>query len=147
MSSTRRLQSTSPSSAGRLAHEHGAGAERLKRQTERRKFVQRRRKRVHARLVEFDDGGDQQHLSRDAGLLALAFELLVDDALMRRVLVDDDETVLRLGDDVGFVQLRARRAERRLGLLRRRLSCARASAIGAPASKAACGWSSKPAGA
>ena len=131
----------------RLAHQHGAGAERLERQAERRKFVERRRKRVHARLVEIDDGGDQQHLSRDAGLLALAFELLVDEALMRRVLVDDDEAVARLRDDVGFVQLRARGAERRLAAPAPASSCARASAIGAPASKAACGWSSKPAGA
>ena len=44
---------------------------------------------------------------RDRGL-----ELLVDDALVRGVLVDDDEAVAGLRHDIGLVHLRARRAER-----------------------------------
>ena len=41
------------------------------------------------------------------------FEALVDEALMRGVLVDDDDAVAGLRDDIGAVELRARRAERR----------------------------------
>ncbi len=63
--------------------------------------------------IEIDDFRDQQHLSGDAGGVALALQPLIDEALMSRVLVDDDDAVLRLRDDVGAVNLRARRAERR----------------------------------
>ena len=46
---------------------------------------------------------------------------LVDDALMRGVLVDDDQAVARLRHDVGLVHLRARGAERPLDQIGRRL--------------------------
>ena len=50
-----------------------------------------------------------------------AFNLLVDDALMRGVLVHDNEAVAGLRDDIGFVNLRPRRAERPVEQIGRRL--------------------------
>ena len=61
---------------------------------------------------------------------ALALQALVDEALMRRVLVDDDDAVAGLRDDVGAVDLRARGAERRLARLVIGSASARASARG-----------------
>ena len=62
--------------------------------------------------IEIDDQWGQQHLPLDRALLALKLEPLVDDALMRGVLVDDDDAVSRLRYDVILVQLRPRRAKR-----------------------------------
>ena len=62
--------------------------------------------------IEVDDERRQQRLALDRALLALALELLIDDALMRRVLVDNDDAVPGLGDDVVLVHLRPRRAKR-----------------------------------
>ena len=56
--------------------------------------------------------GRQQHLPLDPALLALKLQPLIDDALVRGVLVDDDDAVARLRDDVILVQLRPRRAKR-----------------------------------
>ncbi len=62
---------------------------------------------------------------------------LIDEALMRRMLIDDDDAVARLGDDIGLVDLRPRRTERRFHRLGRgRLACARVSALGARPAKA-----------
>ena len=78
-----------------------------------------KRRRVR---VEIDHHGREQRLPLDRAALALALELLVDDALMRRVLVDDDDAVGGLGDDVIHFHLRPRRAERchEVALVRRR---------------------------
>ena len=72
--------------------------------------------------VEIDHHRRQQRLPLDRAALALTLELLVDDALVRRVLVDDDDAVRGLGDDVILVHLRPRRAERsrEVALIRRR---------------------------
>ena len=66
--------------------------------------------RVHG--VEIHHFGNEQQLPCDPRGVALALETLVNEALMRRMLIDDDDAVLRLRDDVGAVNLRARRAER-----------------------------------
>ena len=67
-------------------------------------------------------GGAASATARRARLQRV-LQPLVDQALMGGVLVDDDEPVAGLGDDVVFVDLGARRAERRaeqrLGRLRR----------------------------
>ena len=64
---------------------------------------------------------------------------------MRGVLVDDHQPVARLRHDVSFVHLRARGAERTLDQIGCRLEALdRASADGAPTSKAACAASAKP---
>ena len=56
--------------------------------------------------------GRQQRLPRDAGLGALLLQPLIDEPLVGGVLVDQHQPVAGLGDDVGFVNLRPRRAER-----------------------------------
>ncbi len=66
-------------------------------------------KPLHVGLVELDDLGDQQDLPRHACPLQRRLHALVDDALMRGVLVDDHDAVARLRHDVRLVQLRARR--------------------------------------
>ena len=101
----------SPSSAGvsRTAPRRGRTP---RAQAELRKLVRARGEPLDIGLVELDDLGDQQDLPRDAGLLQRRLHALVDDALMRGVLVDDHDAVARLRHDVGLVQLRARRAER-----------------------------------
>ena len=81
----------------RFAHHHRAGAEALDDQAERGEFVRMRvdqRRRVG---IEIDDQRGQQRLALDAALPALALELLVDDALVRGVLIDDDDAVARSG--------------------------------------------------
>ena len=72
-------------------------------------------------LVEFDDLRDEQDLPRHAGLVDRRLHALVDDALMRGVLVDDDQPVAGLRHDIGLVHLRARGAERALDQFGRRL--------------------------
>ena len=66
------------------------------------------------RLVELDDLGQQQALARDAMRRQRLLHALVDEPLMRGVLVDQDDAGRGLGQDVGAVQLRPRGAERRL---------------------------------
>ena len=62
--------------------------------------------------IELDDLGDQQDLPRDALLLERGLHALVDQPLVRGVLVDDDQAVAGLRHDVGVVHLRAGGAER-----------------------------------
>ncbi len=57
-----------------------------------------------------------------------ALHALIDEALMRGVLIDDDDAVGGLRDDIGLVQLRAR--ERRAGVVPRRTDPAAASTRG-----------------
>ena len=62
--------------------------------------------------VELDHLGDQQHLAGEAAIGEGLLQPLIDEALMRSVLIDDDEGGLGLGDDEGVVHLRPRGAER-----------------------------------
>ena len=59
-----------------------------------------------------EGGGDQQRLAGDAGAVELVFQSLVDDALMRRVHIDQHQAGVVFGQDVDAVQLRDRAAER-----------------------------------
>ena len=109
----------------RLAQRHGAGAEGFQHDAISRKFLGMREQTLDFRLVEFDDIGDEQDLARDAGFADRGLELLVDDAFVGGVLIDDDETVAGLRHDVGVVHLRARRTKRMIeriprGIIRRR---------------------------
>ena len=62
--------------------------------------------------IELDDLGREHHLTLDAAQGALALQALIDEPLVGRVLVDDDEAVLGLRHDIGLVQLGARRSQR-----------------------------------
>ena len=96
----------------RLAQRHRAGAEGFEHEAVARKLVGARHEPLDVGLVEFDDFRDQQDLPRDAGFVERGLEPLIDDALVRGVLIDDDEPVARLRHDIGLVDLRARGAER-----------------------------------
>ncbi len=106
--------------ARRLAHQYGAGAEALQDKSQRFQLGRALDERCRRGGVEVDDQRREQDLPDDARLGALAFQLLVDDPLMRGVLIDDDNAIAGLGDDVIHVQLRARGAERRGDVAARR---------------------------
>ena len=77
----------------RFAHQHRAGAEALDDKAEPGELfgmIVDERRRVR---VEIDDQRRKQRLPLDRAALTLALELLVDNALVRGVLVDDDEAV------------------------------------------------------
>ena len=109
----------------------------------------------HIRLVQFDDVGNEQNLSSDAGPVDRRFEFFIDDAFVRGVLIDDHQSVPRLRHDIGVVDLRARGAERMIerigaGAAKPAAGSALTSAAdstptaGAPTSNAACAASAKP---
>ena len=95
-----------------LAHGDRAGAEGFEHEAELGELVCLFGECVGLVAVHFDDCRDEQPLPRDAAVGEHRLHALVDEALVRRVLVDDDDRVARLRDDVGLVQLRARGAER-----------------------------------
>ena len=127
----------------RLADERRAGAEGLDDEAEPGQLLavrldQRRRVRV-----EVDHQRRQKRLPLDPDPLALALELFIDDPLVRRMLVDDDEPVRGLGDDVVPVHLRPRRP-RGAAKSRSLASTAGTGAAGAKAAKLACAGSENP---
>ena len=97
----------------RLAHEDRARAEGLDDEPEGGEFLRMGRKERRGAGIEVDDHGMEQDLALDPAPLPVALQGLVDDPLVGRVLVDEDEAVRRLGDDIGLVELGARRPERR----------------------------------
>ena len=64
-------------------------------------------------LVQLDDFGNEERLALDAAIVERPLHALVDEALMRGVLIDDDDAVVGLRDDIGVVQLRAGDAQGR----------------------------------
>ena len=80
----------------RLAHRDGAGTEGFDREPEARQFLGAVDQLLDGRLVQLDDFRDQQDLSLYAVLRQLRLQSLIDDALMRGMLVDEDETIARL---------------------------------------------------
>ena len=103
-----------------LAHRHRAAAERLDHQAQPRQFIRQFQQTRGVAFGHLDDLGDQQRLRRNAVFRHLAFKLLVNQPLMRRMGIDDHHAVGGLRQDVILMQMRARRAERqvlRRGLL------------------------------
>ncbi len=101
----------------RFAHQHGAGAEGLDRKAELLEIGRGVGDARGACFVEFDDLRHEQSLPRDSMLCALTLQPLVDQPLMRGVLIDDHHAVAGLRDNIGLVHLGARGAERRADLL------------------------------
>ena len=96
---------------------HRAGSEGFEHDAVTGEFVGARHKPLDVSFVELDDVGDQEKLPRHAGLRNCCLEPLIDDALVRGVLIDNDEPIARLRDDVSVVDLRTRRAERMIELI------------------------------
>ena len=128
----------------RLAHDDRAGAEAVDDEAEFGELPGALGEPVDVLGRQVDDLRDEQDLAGDAVLGERPLHALIDQPLMRRVLVDDDQPVLGLGDDVGLVDLRPRRAERARERGRVRLRRACASAEGCTTAKAACAASAKP---
>ena len=101
-----------PSSAGTSRTMTAGGTEGLDHEAEPLEVLGRGAKPLGAFGVELDHFGDQQDLPRQAAIGEGLLQALIDQPLMRRVLIDDDERVFGLGDDEGVVELRPRRAER-----------------------------------
>jgi hypothetical protein len=97
---------------GHLAHEHGRSAERLDHETEALKLRRGSAKARSRFAVKLNHLGDEEELPGDAAICKGALQPFIDEALVGRVLVDDDQGVFRLGDDEGVLDLRTRRAER-----------------------------------
>ena len=95
-----------------LAHDHRGRAESLDHEAETLKLGGSAGEPVGGLGVELDHFGDQQHLAGEAAIGEGPLQPLIDEALMGCVLIDDDERVLRLGDDEGVVHLGTRSAER-----------------------------------
>ena len=100
----------------RLADRHRAGAEGLDHQSEVGEGGRVFQQTVHIGGVEFDHHGDQLQLPLDARFGALALQPLINNALVRGVLVDDDEAIAGLRDNIGVVNLRSRGAKWRLDI-------------------------------
>ncbi len=133
----------------RLGDRHGARPERLDREPDFRKLLGAARSRSTSSRGQLHHLRDQEHLARHGAAGKRRLQPLVDDALVRGVLVDDDQPVIGLRDDVVRVKLRAGGAERTREHRSRRApaSAARASADGrSMTAKAACSSSPKPRG-
>lgn len=104
-----------------LAHRDRARAEGFDGETERHQLLAALEQALDRRLIHLDDLGDQEDLPLHAVGRQRSLQPLVDDALMRGVLVDDDQAVTGLRDDVGLVDLGARGAERAIDEVGRRL--------------------------
>ena len=115
-----------------LAHDDRGGAEGLDHEAEPLEVLGSGAEPLGALGVELDHFGDQQELPRQAAIGEGLFQALIDEPLMRRVLIDDDERVLGLGDDEGVVELRPRRAQRIVDGARRRRRSHNVSALGLP---------------
>ena len=146
-SRTSACASVSPSSAGVSETATAPGPKASSTRPKLRELGCARGEPFDIGLVELDDLGDQQDLPRDAVTLQRGLHALIDDALVRGVLIDDHDAVARLRHDVSLVQLRARSAERAVDEIGRGFGDDRASAAGAPVSNAACAASAKPASA
>ena len=110
-SATRRFEITAGQRCRRLADHDGTGPEALDHEAELLEPLRLGDEAVCLARIELNDLRHQQNLPGDARRGALGFEPLVDEALVRRVLIDDDDAVLRLRHDVVLVQLRAGGAE------------------------------------
>ena len=96
----------------RLAHHHGAQAERLQHQPHLGELVGALRQAARAVLADIDDLGQEQRLALHAVGLQLILQALVRQPLVGGVLIDDHHALVGLGDDIGLVQLGTRHAQR-----------------------------------
>ena len=101
-----RLNRDSTQKGRGFADGDGAGAEGFDNQPEGCKVIGMGQQALGIR-AKADDLGDQECLTRDAVLIHLVLEALIDQPLMGGMGIDDDHARLGLGDDVVFMELRA----------------------------------------
>ena len=109
------MASIGPSAAGTSRTRIAPRAESLDDETEGKEVL---RAAEHARGIgvgKLDHFRHQKRLAHDAARLHRALHPFVDDAFVRGVLIDEHQSVRRLGHDIGVVNLAAREAERRRG--------------------------------
>jgi hypothetical protein len=95
----------------RLAHHHGAHAERLQHQTHLGQFGLPGGEPPRTVLAQFHHFGQQQRLTFHAVGLELVLQAFVHQPLMRSVLIDDHHALIGLGHDVGLMQLGPRNTQ------------------------------------
>src|SRR5215510_8200701 len=83
-----------------FAHCHGARTECLDHEAKTRQLLGSCHQPRSIRLVELDDLRNEKNLARNPGILDGCLDPLVNDPLMSGVLIDDDESVMRLRHDV-----------------------------------------------
>ena len=105
----------------RFAHGDSTRTEAVQHQTIFRQFVGARNETLDIAFVEFDDFRNQQDLSRNTLLRHRRFQPLIDQPLMRGMLIDDDKTIAGLRHDVIVMHLRTRGAKRTIERIDRRL--------------------------
>ena len=89
-----------------LAHDDRARSERLQHEAELRQLVGPRRDPSGECRVKLDDLGEEQDLPRDAVPGERFLHALIDEPLMRGMLIDEHDAGRGLGQDIGAVQLR-----------------------------------------
>ena len=97
---------------GHLADRNRARAKAVDHQSELLQLSGTREEKGGLVAIQLDDHRDQQPLAGDAAIGEHRLHALINEAFMRRVLIDDDDRVLGLGDDVSGMNLGARRAQR-----------------------------------
>ena len=118
-----------------LAHQHRVAAEALQHQAELGELGAALVQALRGGRVELDHLGQQQALAGDPARRERRLHALVDQPLVGGMLVDQHHAVAGLGEDVGVMQLRARRAQR-MALERLVLSGGRARVAAPPAVRA-----------
>ena len=99
----------------RRPHQHRARSEPFHLQSEIRQFRRPRLEPVAGIFIQFDDFGHQKRLGRHGAALDRLAHPLQHKPLVRRMLVDDHQTVYGLGYDIGFGDLSAGDPERMAG--------------------------------
>ena len=102
-----------PSAAGTARTSIAVGPKRSISRPSSASSAERAFEPVAVGLVQLDDFGDQQRLPSDRAALPRGTHPFEHQPLVRGMLVDDDQAVLRLGDDIGRGDLPARDAERK----------------------------------
>ncbi len=97
-----------------FTQQNGTGAEGFDHEAEIREHWRRRVEAADSSLFQFNDRRNEQDLPFNATRQTRGFHLFIDKTFMRGVLIDNDETVACLRDDVSAVDLRPRRAKRRI---------------------------------
>ena len=99
-------------------HRDRACAKGLDLKPEPCKFRCKSKKPFRFGFAQLNNFRRQQSLLFNAVVCELRFKTFIDKPFMRGMLVDNDKAAGTLGDNVVFMNLRARRAERILNILR-----------------------------